>query len=294
MMEIRLIGTQIGAEVCGVDVKTMDEAAFARIYQAWLDYNVIAVRDQDLSMADYLAYSRRFGQVVAHPSKSTRFSEYPEITLLGANKFGPDGKLNMSIYKRGGEDFHTDGSYEKEPYKATQLYATAIPTIGGDTLFASTYAAYEALPQPLKQRLEGLYGAYIYGGPKRISIELLDEKDRNAAPVLHPLVRIHAETGRKALYFDPNKLLRIEGLTESESSALIAELRGYMVQPHAQYRHKWRKGDIVIWDNRCSYHKAAADYPPEQERIHWRVSIKEHVAAVSSKDRSAVAQHALS
>jgi taurine dioxygenase len=293
-MEIRLIGTQIGAEICGVDVKTMDEAAFARIYQAWLDYNVIAVRDQDLTIADYLKYSRRFGHVVAHPSKSTRFSEYPEITLLGANKFDADGKLNMSIYKRGGEDFHTDGSYEKEPYKATQLYAVAIPTVGGDTLFASTYAAYGALPQTLKRRLEGLNGAYIYGGPKRISIELLDEKDRNAAPVLHSLVRVHPETGRKALYFDPNKLLRIEGLPEQESSALIEELRGYMVQPDAQYRHKWRKGDIVIWDNRCSYHKAAADYPPEQERIHWRVSIKEYVGAVKSNQHAAAPQHAVS
>ncbi len=274
-MEIRRIGMQIGAEVVGVDVKTMDEATFAAIYQAWLDYNVIAVRDQELEVGDFVKYSRRFGAVVTHPSKSTRFPGYPEVTLLGVNKFGPDGKLKREIYARGGESFHTDGSYEKVPYKATQLYAVAIPTIGGDTLFASTYAAYDALPQRLKQRLEGLYGAYRYGGTKKQGINLLDEQDRNGPPVQHPLTRVHPETGRKVLYFDPNKLLRIEGLPEAESSALIEELRGYMLQPDAQYRHKWRKGDIIIWDNRCSYHKAAADYPPEQDRIHWRVSIQE-------------------
>jgi taurine dioxygenase len=131
------------------------------------------------------------------------------------------------------------------------------------------------LPQKLKSRITGLQGAYIYGGPKRIAIELLNEEDRNEPPALHPLVRIHPETGRKLLYFDPNKLLRIEGLSAAESDALIQELKGYMVQPQAQYRHKWRKGDIVIWDNRCSYHKAAADYPPHEDRLHWRVSIRE-------------------
>ena len=293
-MEIRKLGTQIGAEIVGVDVKTIDEDTFAAIYRAWLDYNVIAVRDQELEVEDFVKYSRRFGHVVAHPSKSTRFPGYPEVTLLGANKFGQDGKLRMEIYARGGVGFHTDGSYEKAPYKATQLYAIAIPTVGGDTLFASTYSAYEALPQQLRQRLEGLYGAYVYGGTKKQKIELLDEQDRGADPVFHPLTRVHPETGRKVLYFDPNKLLRIEGLPEAESAALIEELRGYMLQPDAQYRHKWRKGDIVIWDNRCSYHKASADYPPEQERIHWRVSILEHGEARQSNDSADTRQRATS
>jgi taurine dioxygenase len=93
--------------------------------------------------------------------------------------------------------------------------------------------------------------------------------------VFHPIVRTHSETGRKALYFDPGKILRIEGLEEAESDALIDELTERMIQPSAQWRHKWQKGDIVIWDNRCSYHRAAGDYPPEEDRLHWRVSIKE-------------------
>jgi taurine dioxygenase len=130
------------------------------------------------------------------------------------------------------------------------------------------------LPPRLKQRLDGRNGAFTYGG-RRKATALLNEEDRDWTPVFHPIIRVHPETGRKALYFDPGTILRIEGLEAQESDALIEELTGYMIQPDGQYRHPWRKGDIVIWDNRCSYHKAAGDYPPEEDRIHWRVSIKE-------------------
>ncbi len=274
MIEVRRLGPQIGAAIHGVDVKTLDDAGFAAIYRAWLDYNVVVVPGQELQIEDFLRYSRRFGVVHPHPSKMTRHPDYPEITLLGANKVGPDGTLNMAIYRRGAEGWHTDGAYDQEPFKATQLYALAIPSTGGDTLFASMYAAYEALPPRLKQRLDGRTGAFTYGG-RREKRTLLNEEDRDWKPVFHPIVRTHPETGRKALYFDPGKILRIEGFDEHESDALIEELTGAMIQPDGEYRHKWRKGDIVIWDNRCSYHKAAGDYPPEEDRIHWRVSIKE-------------------
>ena len=274
MLDVRRLGPQIGAAVHGVNVKTLDDAGFAGIYRAWLDANVLVVPDQDLTIDDFLRYSRRFGLVHPHPSKMTRHPDHPEITVLGINKFGADGALDMAIYRRGAEDWHTDGAYDAEPFKATQLYALAIPSRGGDTLFASMYAAYEALPPSLKQRLDGRRGAFTYGG-RRKATALLNAEDREWTPVWHPIVRTHPETGRKALYFDPGKIVRVEGLEESESDALIEELTERMIQPDAQYRHAWRKGDIVIWDNRCSYHKAAADYPPEEDRIHWRVSIKE-------------------
>jgi taurine dioxygenase len=273
-MEIRRMGP-IGAEITDVDVKTMDDAAFRAIYQAWLDSNVICVRDQSLEIDDYLKYSRRFGSVLPHPSKVTRHPEYPELTLLGINKFRADGTLDKDIYARGGEGFHTDGSYEEVPYKATQLYALAIPSKGGDTFFASGYAAWEELPQHLKRRLEGKHGLFKYGGRTQRNA-LLDEEDRKVKPVRHALVQVHPETKRKLLYFDQGKILSIEGVPEAESDAIIRDMAAYMVQPPCQYRHKWRKGDIVIWDNRCSYHKAAADYPPEEDRIHWRVSIKDY------------------
>jgi taurine dioxygenase len=281
MMQVRRLGPQIGAEIQGVDVKTLDDAGFAVIYQAWLDSNVLVVRDQDLQIEDFLRYSRRFGVVLPHPSKMTRHPDYPEITLLGVNKFGPDGALDMAIYRRGAEGWHTDGAYDQEPFKATQLYALAVPSRGGDTHFASMYAAYDALPEALKRRLDGRRGAFTYGG-RRKATALLNEEDRDWTPVLHPIIRTHPETGRTGLYCDRGKILRIEGLDEPESDALIEELTARMIQPDGQYRHAWRKGDIVIWDNRCSFHKAAGDYPPEEDRIHWRVSIKERAATAAA------------
>jgi putative 2-oxoglutarate oxygenase len=274
MIEIRRLGPQIGAEIHGVDVRALDDAGFAAIYRAWLDHNVVVVPGQELEIEDFLQYSRRFGVVHPHPSKMTRHPDYPEITMLGVGKFDPDGQLNVAIYRRGAEGWHTDGAYDQEPFKATQLYALAVPSRGGDTLFASMYAAHDALPQHLRQRLEGRQGAFTYGG-RRKATALLNEEDREWTPVFHPIIRVHPETGRKALYFDPGKIVRIEGLEAAESDALIDELTSYMIQPEGEYRHAWRKGDIVIWDNRCSYHKAAGDYPPDEDRIHWRVSIKE-------------------
>ena len=283
MIQVRRLGSQIGAEIHGVDVKKLDESSFAGIYRAWLDHNVVVVPGQELEIDDFLTYSRRFGFVSPHPSKMTRHPDYPEITLLGVNKFGADGALDMAIYRRGAEGWHTDGAYDQEPFKATQLYALAVPSRGGDTLFASMYAAYDALPERLKQRLDGRLGAFTYGG-RRKATALLNAEDREWKPVFHPIIRTHPETKRKALYFDPGKILRIEGVDAAESDALIDELTGYMIQPDGQYRHRWRKGDIVIWDNRCSYHKAAGDYPPEEDRIHWRISIKER--ADGSGDRT--------
>jgi taurine dioxygenase len=278
MIEVRRLGPQIGAEIRGVDVKTLDDTGFDAIYRAWLDSNVLVVPDQELRIEDFLRYSRRFGEVVPHPSKMTRHPDHPEITMLGVNKFGADGALDMAVYRRGAEGWHTDGAYDEDPFKATQLYALAVPSRGGDTLFASMYAAYDALSPRLKERLEGRLGAFTYGG-RRKATALLNPEDRDWTPVFHPIIRTHPETRRKALYFDPGKILRIEGLEVSESDALIEELTAAMIQPGGEYRHRWRTGDIVIWDNRCSYHKAAGDYPPEEDRIHWRVSIKERAGA---------------
>ncbi len=278
MVQIRKMGPQIGVEVSGVDVRTLDDAAFAPIYQAWIDHNVLVVTGQELNLDEFVAYSRRFGIVVPHPSKSTRHPDRAEVTLLGVNKFGPDGKLNQAIYRRGAEGWHTDGAYDDIPFKATQLYALTIPDTGGDTLFASGYAAYDALPERLKARLEGVNGAFTYGG-RRGAQALLNPEDRDRPAAIHPIIRVHSESGRKSLYFDPGKILYVVGAEPAESDDLIDELTAAMIQPDGEYRHKWRVGDVVIWDNRCSYHKAAGDYPPDQDRIHWRTSIKEAATA---------------
>src|SRR5260221_471789 len=139
MVEIRRMGPQIGVEVRGVDVKTLDDAGFAPIYQAWLYYNILCVRGQDLAIPDFIRYSERFGPVTPHPSKSTRHPEFPKITMLGVNKFDAAGKLRDEIYRRGAEGWHTDGAYNQAPFKATQLYARSAPPRPRET--ASTGAS---------------------------------------------------------------------------------------------------------------------------------------------------------
>jgi taurine dioxygenase len=142
------------------------------------------------------------------------------------------------------------------------------------------YAAYDALPANLKRALEGKYGVYVYGGRRKEYNPLLTREDfDNRKPVRHLILGIHRETGKPVLYFDSVKISHIEGSSADESNALIDELTGYMTPHGAQYTHKWQVGDLVIWDNRACYHKAAGDYPPDEERIHWRVSIKEPAAA---------------
>jgi taurine dioxygenase len=275
VLQIRKMGPQIGVEITGVDVKTMSEDEWGRIYRAWLDHNVMCVRGQDLSIPDFIRYSERFGPVVPHPSKSTRHPEHPQVTMLGVNKFDAAGKLRDEIYRRGAEGWHTDGAYNQAPFKATQLYALAVPSRGGNTLFANGYAAYDALPQRLKDRLDGVVGAFSYGG-RRGKSRLLNVEDQDWAPVYHPVFRTHPETARKSLYFDPGKIVDFVGIERDEADEIIAELKERMIAPQAEYHHVWKKGDIVIWDNRCSYHKAAGDYPPEEDRIHWRVSINDY------------------
>ena len=283
MIQIRMLGEQIGAEITGVDVKTMDDATFGRIYQAWLDYNVIVVRGQELAPEDYLAYSRRFGTIIPHPSANVPHPRHPEITVMGIDKFDADGKIKMHIYRRGAEAFHTDGNFDEDPYKATQLYCLAVPSRGGDTHFASMYAAYEALPERIKKRLEGVQGVYLYSGRREFNPEYMKSANlKPSKPIRHLLLGTHLETGRRVLFFDRIKIVSIDGMEQAESDAMIEELTSYMIQPHAQYTHKWVKGDIVIWDNRCSYHKAAGDYPPEEDRIHWRVSLKEYSSSSAS------------
>ena len=279
MVQIRQVGPRIGVEISGWTCANSMMLDLQRFTGRWLDHNVMVVKGQELTIGQFLAYSRRFGIVTPHPSKSTRHPDMPEITLLGANKFRADGSLDTAIYRRGAEGWHTDGAYDEVPFKATQLFGLAIPDAGGDTLFASGYAAYDAMPERLRQRLEGVLGAFTYGGSKLNQGAIESGGPRPAAGDAsdHP----DAQRNRAQV-----ALLRsrqdsyIEGAEPAESDDLIGELTALMIQPEGEYRHKWSVGDVVIWDNRCSYHRAAGDYPPEQDRIHWRTSIKEWPAGV--------------
>ena len=192
---------------------------------------------------------------------------------MGWTSFGPDGTLDLGVTREGGIGFHTDGAYDAEPFKATQLYALAIPSRGGNTYFASMYAAYDALPDALRRRLEGVRATYLVGHHRNDPRPPTEEYLR-AESVSHPILARHPETGRNVLYFDATKVMRIEGMDKAESDALSTSwgLRGSARRAvHAQ----WVKGDVVIWDNACSFHKALRTIRPEEDRIHWRVSIKE-------------------
>jgi taurine dioxygenase len=262
----------IGVVATEVDVRSLAEADWRALYQAWLDGIVLVVRGQRLTMEEFLEYSRRFGRLKPHRVRKTRHAQYPELTMMGLGVRKPDGAVDAAIYNRGG-GWHTDSPWDTEICKATQLYAVAIPSHGGDTLFASMYEAYATLPEALKQRIEGLQAEHVYGGRARKGNELLEPEDRDLPPAVHPIVRLHEETGRKSLYANPTHILRIQGLSDRESDQLIAELTDHMVRTPAQYRHKWAVGDIVLWDNRCALHAATGGYPLAESRIHWRVTI---------------------
>ncbi len=276
-MKIERPDPRIGAIATDVDVRALSDADWNALYQAWLDGIVLAVRGQSLTIEDFLAYSRRFGRVKPHRVRRTRHPEHPEVTVMGIGTKKADGTVDKTIYDRGG-GWHTDSPWDQDICKATQLYGIAIPSYGGDTLFASMYEAYDTLPTGLKKRIQGLKAEHVYGGRSRRGNSLLEPEDRELPPAVHPIVRVHEETGRTSLYANPTHITRIQGLGEAESEALIAELTDHMVATQAQYRHKWQVGDVVIWDNRCALHSATGGYPIEEKRIHWRCTIMQDAA----------------
>ena len=136
-------------------------------------------------------------------------------------------------------------------------------------------AAYDALPPRLKDRIAPLKVEFGYGGRERKGFDLLDPEDQARPPAVHDMVRLHPETGRKSLYINPTHVIRIQGMSEVDGDRLLSELYWYMLQPNAEYRHKWQVGDIVLWDNRCTVHSAAGGNPADERRVHWRTTIME-------------------
>ena len=273
-MNIEAATPRIGAIATEVDVRRLSDADWNALYGAWLDKGVLIVRGQTLSKLEYLAYSRRFGRLKPHRVRQTRDPEFPEITLMGVTSIAKDAKGEKLILNRG-QGWHTDSPWDTEICKGTQLYGLQIPSYGGDTLFASMVAAYEALPERLKQKIAPLKVSFGYGGRERKGFDLLDPEDQARPPAVHDMVRVHPETGRKSLYINPTHVIGIVGMEDAEADKLLAELYWYMLQPNAEYRHKWQAGDIVIWDNRCTVHSAAGGNPSDQPRVHWRTTIME-------------------
>ena len=274
MLKLEQPSPEVGVLATAVVVTRMTGSQWAALYRAWLDHSVLVVRAQQLDIDQFLAYGRRFGRVKPHRVHRTRHPQYPELTVMGTDTKKADGTTNASIYNRG-VSWHTDGPWDEEICKATQLFGLEIPSYGGDTLFASMYVAYEALPGSLKERLAGLQAEYVYGGREKKGVDLLEPADQARPPTRYPLVREHSETRRKSLYFNPFHILRIADVSEAESDDLIADLSTRMVQAGREYRHKWQVGDLVTWDNRCTIHSATGGYPIDERRIHWRCTIME-------------------
>ena len=206
MLEIRRVAPKIGAEILGVDVRSLDEAAFRPIYQAFLDHIVIVIRKQSLEPADFLGFSARFGELKPHLVKKVSHAQYPELMVMD-NRI-TDVKKNVEeasappLLVKLGAVWHTDLSYEYVTAKATGMHALAVPSTGGDTPFANMYTAYDTLSEELRKKVEGLSASYKYGGRGKRQLERLEEADRDRAPAVHPLVQVHEETGRKMLYFN--------------------------------------------------------------------------------------------
>jgi taurine dioxygenase len=294
MLDIRPLGPKLGAEVLGVDLKKLDDETFGQIHDAFLEHIVLVFHDQDLTMEEFLEHGRRYGPLRPHIVQKSRHPVMPDLMVMDNKvldtKKGAAAKPEANLVKRGAV-WHTDTSYDYVRAKATQLYARVIPSTGGDTLFSNAYAIYDAMPADLRRRIDGLRATYKYGGRLKREVQLLEEEDRVRPAAVHEIVRTHPETGRKAIYFNPGQVMDIIGLDKSESDALIDELKDYVESPDGDYRHKWRVGDLVLWDNRSVVHAATGDYPPHEHRVHWRSSIleKDWTPAMDEEARAAVA-----
>ena len=273
-------GHALAAEVCGIDLRLLDDAAFTVIHHAWLKHLVLLFRNQQLSDDDLMVFSRRFGELDLAPVQENgrRFVDgHPEIYVV--SNVVENG---VAIGSLGHAElvWHTDMSYQADPPKASMLYALEVPAEGGETCFVNMYRALEALPVALRARLAGLLlkhdGTYNSGGYVRAGVTPGGDP-RQAPGVLHPLVCTHPETGRQCLYLGRRRNAYIEGLAAAESEALLDELWDRAVRAELTWRHCWRTGDLVLWDNRCTMHRRDPFDPAARRTMH-RTQIKGETA----------------
>ena len=273
-LEIRPLSGALGAELLGVDLGAgLDDATFAEVRRAFLDFGVVFFRDQKLGAEAQLAFARRFGEPEVHPIVNGT-DEHPEVVRV----WKPAGQ-SASF----GVGWHTDNSFFERPSLGSVLYGITIPPYGGDTLYASMERAYDALSPLMQERLHGLRAVHSasraydprttgeakYRGEAPISYRL---SDAIYEEVEHPVIRTHPETGRRSIYVNPMFTQRIVGMTERESAALLGFLYGHGARPDFSCRFRWAPGSVAFWDNRCVWHYAMDDYQ-DFERLMQRVTI---------------------
>jgi taurine dioxygenase len=270
-LQIAPLSDHLGAEATGVDLsKPVDAETRARLNAAFSENSVLAIRDQDLTAPQLRDAVQVFGEIFRQHNTRFALPDCPEIHYLSNQDKYENGKRYIP-----GAGYHTDHSNDTTPPKATVLYAIQLPDTGGDTQYVNMQRAYDELPKAMKKRIDGLKGVHVYQS-KHSARKLMGLPPGAKVPdaVEHPIVRTHPETGRKALYINPIRIERITGLPEDEALELLDELLAHATQEKYQYRHKWRKGDLVLWDNRCLLHKANGDYDHSQTRYLYRVMLK--------------------
>ena len=266
----------LGAEITGVDLRQIDDAAFALIHRAWIDHQVLLFRGQNLDDLDLIAFSRRLGDLDHAPIQENGQSianGRPEIYVV-SNVIENGVAIGSLGY--GEAVWHTDMSYLHAPPKASMLYALEIPPAGGDTSFVDMYAAFEALPPDLRSRALGLRvkhdGTYNSGGFVRQGVTPTDDP-RQAPGTMHPLVCTHPESGRRMLYLGRRKMAWLEGFDLAESDALLDEIWAHATREAFVWTHQWRVGDLVLWDNRCTMHRRDP-FDAATRRVMHRTQVK--------------------
>jgi taurine dioxygenase len=293
MIQVTRLGKHLGAEISGVDLsEPLDDDTFAQVSKAFFDNEVMVFRGQKLTPEQQIAFTRRFGVLEPHVRKESRLPGYPEI-LVVSNLVKDDGTPIGT--QDAGRFWHSDLSYKREPSLLSALYALEVPvkdgTVLGDTEFASTTAAYEALPEDMKKRLQTLKNvhSYVYYRNKNRKAQR-EEKVRTATEVTEyelaedqlkavpdteaPIVRTHPVTGRKGLFVNEAHTSHIAGLPAAESEALLQKIYAHVVDPEFRYRHRWQPGDLLMWDNAAVQHKATFDYALPLRRLMYRTTVR--------------------
>ena len=293
MITVTKIGQHLGAEISGVDLsKPLDDDTFAQIAKAFFDNEVAFFRNQKLTPGQQVAFTRRFGTLEQHVRKESRLSGHPEI-LVVSNLLDENGNAIGS--QDAGRFWHSDLSYKKEPSMLSALFAVEVPVkdgrVLGDTSFASTTAAYEALPDETKRRVDGLKNLHSYRyyrtknieaqkeeqarGGRTIQEHVLTEEQLKSVPdVETPVVRTHPVTKRKGLFINEAHTANIVGMSREESEKLLSQLYRHIIKPEFIYTHKWQPGDLLLWDNAAVQHKATFDYDLPLRRLMYRTTVR--------------------
>lgn len=274
MIEIRKLGDALGAEVRGVDpARPMDPEDCRAVEQAFLDHLVLRFRDAPLTAVQLRDFGAQFGPLREHVAKDYRHPEVPEVVLMT----NQDAQGNYDkVGAERGVGWHSDGTFERVPPKATLLHAVALPDRGGNTLFANMYLAYETMPESLKRRVDDRIAIFRLRGRKSQTQGIVKADDlKRMTDVEHPVIRVHPQTGRKSVFVNPHHTLAIAGMPREDSDALLEEIFAWCSREEFQWAQEWRPADTIMWENRSAWHSGRDDYPKNQLRKFLRTTICE-------------------